>query len=256
MLTLGLLVAIVLSLGSHLHVDGHLLTAIPLPGDILAHVPVFDSILPARFDVLVDLVMGAFLALYVDTVRWHEKGTQRNGAALLVLAVAITLAPQAPLPTYYPAIPRYFSSGGDVRRLPRGIVALVVPYGDGEDTMAPMLWQEVSNFRFKMVAGAMYTAGKDGRASLGRSLWGTGTTMDCIMQLEQSGQSPKLCTSDPVQVVRSALRNLGVGVLIEGPLGYPPQTAFSPRLTALLSKVVGHGPVADQGVLVWRHPWA
>lgn len=252
----GILTSVVLSLGSHLHVDGHVIQFLPLPGELLAHLPVFDNILPARFDVLIDLALGGFVALYMERVDWRESRIASLRAGCLLLLVAVTLAPQTPLPTYFPAVPRYFEPGGDVEELAQGTVALVVPYGDGENTMAPMLWQAVAGFRFKMVAGAMYTAGKNGSPSLGRSLWGTGTTMDCIMQLEQSGEAPTPCTSDPVAVMRSSLKALGVKVFIVGPLGYGSQMAFSPRITALLSKVAGGQPIQREGILLWAHPWA
>ena len=45
--------------------------------------------------------------------------------------------PQFPVATTGPATARYFLPGGDVRLLSQGTTALVVPYGDNEQTMGP-----------------------------------------------------------------------------------------------------------------------
>jgi hypothetical protein len=130
---------------------------------------------------------------------------------------------------------------------------MVVPYGDGEDTIAPMLWQASADFRFRMVAGTMYTAGRNGVPSLGRSLWGTGTTMDCVMQLIQMGEGVTPCTSDPVGAVRSELDQLKVSVIIMGPMDYGQDPSLAPPIRKFLSEVAGVGPRSRQGVLVWPY---
>jgi len=250
------LAAIVWSFGGYLHFNGAVEHAFPLPWRIFANWPVLDNVLPARFDLFTDFGLAALLSVFVDrtvlssTWSWKSRGV---GVVAVVLA-CITLAPSAPVGAYSPDIPRYFLARGDVQALPQGTVAFVVPYGDGELTMGPMLWQAISGFRIRMVAGAMYTAGPHGRPSLGRSLWGTGSTTDCVMQLLQSGVSTRPCTADPVAAVRSDLNQLKAKVIIMGPMAYggAPSPLTAP-MESFLSSVAGSQPRHDEGVLIWHY---
>ncbi len=56
-----------LSFGSTLHVAGTD-THIPLPGAILAHLPVLDNLVPARFAVYVALCTALLFGVFVDSL--------------------------------------------------------------------------------------------------------------------------------------------------------------------------------------------
>ena len=253
--SLATLAALVWGLGSYLHFDGKVEHVVPLPGRLLAALPVFDNVLPARFDLFVDLGLAGLVAVFVDRVICNRSArtASRTAGVLGLLLIGATWVPTAPLPSYNPRTPKYFLAGGGAGSLRQGTVAMVVPYGDGEDTIAPMLWQALADFRFRMVAGTMYTAGRNGVPSLGRSLWGTGTTMDCVMQLIQMGEGVTPCTSDPVGAVRSELDQLKVRVIIMGPMDYGQNPSLAPPIRKFLSEVAGVGPRSRQGVLVWPY---
>ena len=159
---LGTITALLWSLGPFLHFDGVSERAIGLPGVLLALVPVGDNILPARFDLFTDFGLGALISVFVDRAVLAGSWRARVAGGTAVLLVCVSLAPRAPIAAYSPGTPQYFAPKGDVRSLRQGSIALVVPYGDSSLTMAPMLWQAVSGFRFRMVAGAMFTAGPGG----------------------------------------------------------------------------------------------
>ena len=145
-----------------------------MPAPPLPSAPESDCLRPYRY-----------FAIFIDRIVLSatERRQVRAAASVVLALVCVTLPPRAPIPDYSLAIPRYCLPDGEVGSLVAGTAAPVVPYGDGETTMAPMLWQATAGFRFRMVAGAMYTAGRNGSRSLGRSLWGTGSIMDCVMQL-------------------------------------------------------------------------
>lgn len=254
-LSLTTLAVAIWSLGPYLHFNGHVEHAIVLPARLLAMLPVLDNILPARFDLFLDLGLAALLTIFIDRVVLSCRLISRSSVlgALAVLLVGVSIAPRAPAPAYAPHTPRYFLGGGGSRSIRQGTIALVIPYGDGAATMAPMLWQAVSGFTFRMVAGAMYTAGPNGRPSLGRSLWGTGSTMDCVMQLLQAGGSPKICTGDPVGAVKSELDQLGVSLIIMGPMDYGQDPSLGPGIRAFLTRVAGFPPRREQGVFLWQY---
>ena len=249
----GTAAALVWSLGAFLHIDGITHHLLPLPGRLLDYLPVVDNILPARFDLFIDLGLAALVAVFVDRGVLAGSWRARVVGGLAFVLVCVTLAPRMPLPVYVTDTPRYFLPGGDIDALRQGTVALVVPYGDGESTMDPLLWQAESGFRVRMVAGAIYTAARAGGAAFGESLWPSGTTLDCVMQLLQAGVSTDPCTSDPVGAVRVELDQLGVQVILMGPMAYGTEPALERPMEAFLSRVAGTAPRIDEGALVWPY---
>ncbi len=253
----GTLAVLILSFGSYLHVDGVVEGAVPLPGRLLAMLPVFENILPVRFDLFVDFGLAALAGVFIDRVVL-DRSVRREGrvaASVAVILACVTLTPKSPLIVYRPEIPAYFLPGGDSGSLAPGSIALVVPYGDGDNSEEPMLWQAVSGFRFKMVAGDMETAGRNGVPMEGRTLWGTGLPIDCVFQYLQDGKPFGSCTARPVRAVRSALDKLRVAVIIMGPMDYGNDPALAPPVIRFLSDVAGRRPQADQGALIWvYHP--
>jgi hypothetical protein len=249
---LGTIAALVWSLGPFLHFNGGSEKAIGFPGAVLVLLPVADNILPARFDLFTDFGLGALIAVFVDRVVLAGSWRARAAGGTAMLLVCVTLAPKAPIAAYSPGTPRYFAADGDVRSLRQGSIALVVPYGDGEATMAPMLWQTVSGFRFRMVAGAMFTAGPRGAPAFGG--YAGGTSLDCVMGNLQLGLPPGACTADPVEAARAELDKLRVSVIIMGPLAYGTDPALTRQMEQFLDAVAGAPPRYDESVLLWEYP--
>jgi hypothetical protein len=247
---LGTCAAVVWSLGPYLHVAGVSHHVLPLPGRLLANLPVLANLLPARFDLFLDLGLAALVAVFVDRVvlagRWRFR---IMGAVALALVVA-TLAPRMPLTASASETPRYFLPGGDVASLAPGTTALVVPYGDSSSSMEPLLWQAQSGFRFRMVSGTIWTAGPGAAPSFGRPAT---TTLDCVMDALQNSGTTSGCGSDLVGAVRGDLDQLGVKVIILGPLAYGSEPALQAPMEDFLTQVAGGPPRSDQGVEVWAY---
>jgi hypothetical protein len=155
-----------------------------------------------------------------------------------------------PLTAYTSETPRYFLPGGDVAALAPGTTALVVPYGDSSLSMEPLLWQAQSGFRFRMVSGTIWTAGPGGAPSFGRPMT---TTLDCVMNALQTSGTASGCGSDLIGAVRSDLDQLGVRVIILGPLAYRTEPALQAPMEDFLTQVAGGPPRSDQGVEVWAY---
>ena len=87
-------VALLLSFGSTLHVGGND-THIPLPGAILAHLPVLDNLVPARFAVYVALFTALLFGVFVDSLPGspaehpRRAGEHRAHCRYLLTAAAI-----------------------------------------------------------------------------------------------------------------------------------------------------------------------
>jgi dolichyl-phosphate beta-glucosyltransferase len=249
---LGTIAAFIWSLGPYLHFDGVSERAIGLPGAVLVLLPVADNILPARFDLFTDFGFAALIAVFVDRAVLAGSWRARAASGTAMLLVCVTLAPREPIAAYAPGTPRYFVATGEVRSLRQGTSVLVVPYGDSTQTMAPMLWQAVSGFRFRMVAGTMWTAGPRGAASFGGSTGGT--SLDCIMEELQFGRPPTDCTAYPLEAARSELDKLRVSAIIMGLLAYGTDPTLMRPMEQFVTAVAGAPPRHDEGVLLWEYP--
>ncbi|MGC8628552.1 MAG: hypothetical protein ACP5VR_13585, partial [Acidimicrobiales bacterium] len=100
------LAVILWSLGEHLHFNGAVEHAFPLPWRIFAKWPVLDNLLPDRFDLFTDFGVAALLTVFIDSwilspaLNWRRRGT----GLVVLLLVCATLAPSAPVGAYSPDI--------------------------------------------------------------------------------------------------------------------------------------------------------
>ena len=158
------LAAFVLSLGSRLSIDGHV-THIPLPESLLAHVPVLDNLVPARFSFVVLLFAIISLAVGADrliaiiaarkALRLRDRLNNATGIASLVACVALLL-PQVPMTTVAPYWP--LNINGVLKTIPTGSVVLTYPLTTYDYTEA-MSWQAADEMKFKLIGGYMLVQG-------------------------------------------------------------------------------------------------
>ncbi len=179
----------VLQLGGHLTLTVRP-TAVPLPFELLAHLPVFEDIIPSRFSQFVGLGVGALVAVAVDcilaelTTSWRElhpptpreasgsssparssRAMGRLGRALaagavVVVGIALAAPDQSygahgvgPAKAFEAERTTSTSQGtGPSGLLPRGAVVLAYPVPAFPDDQA-MLWQAVDGLHFRLVGG-------------------------------------------------------------------------------------------------------
>jgi hypothetical protein len=136
-----LIIAVVLSLGPFLLIAGRI--TMPLPGAILAVLPLLNKALPAR------LTLYAFLALGLMTSLWLATSPAplwvRGFAAVLVI---LSTMPNLSSSFWTTArdLPRFFADGSYTKYLARGEAVVTLPY-------SPMLWQLESRWYYRMVGG-------------------------------------------------------------------------------------------------------
>ncbi|MBQ1053086.1 DUF2079 domain-containing protein [Micromonospora sp. C51] len=100
-----------LSFGPVAKVDGRR-TDLPMPFDLLGHLPVVNAALPARFALVVTPVIGLLLAYAVDHLRRRPIG--RPAAVAWTVGFAVALVPLLPTPlltSEREPIPRFITSG-------------------------------------------------------------------------------------------------------------------------------------------------
>ena len=164
----------VLSLGTHLVVDlrgGYL----PLPFDLLAHLPALDNILPIRFAYYTAACLAAVIAFGLDDLRRgsHESSTvsrQRQRSAAFPAGFAFTIVCVALVVTWLPTWP-YPSQA--VTLLPAAVtkalpadnpIILAYPYLLAPEDQAN-LWQAGARLSFRLFGVYGFVPGVGHRAT-------------------------------------------------------------------------------------------
>ena len=157
--------ALLLSFGSHLHVDGHR-TGIPLPFLVMTHLPLLDSSVAARWVTYFWLFAALLLALVLDAAHSAVAADGRLGryggavvSGLVAVVVLLPLLPAWPYATTPASVPSWFTSGA--RSLPTGSAALIYPVASSTNDSS-MLWQAMAQMDFRMPGGFAVIPGADG----------------------------------------------------------------------------------------------
>jgi hypothetical protein len=158
-------IALIMSMGSHLHVDGYR-TGIPLPFIVIEHLPLLNSSVASRWITYFWLFAALLLALLLDTVFGAVVASGRVGragaavaAGVLAVVVLLPLLPAWPYSSASASVPSWFTSAA--RSLPAGSAALVYPIASSSDDSA-MLWQAMANMQFRQPGGFAVIPGADG----------------------------------------------------------------------------------------------
>lgn len=157
-------IALVMSLGSKLHVDGHR-TGIPLPFIVIEHLPLLDSSVASRWITYFWLFAALLLVLLLDAVyKAVAKGRfGRRGAVawtgVLAVVVLLPLVPAWPYSAAPADVPAWFTSAA--RSLPAGSAALIYPLASSTNDSS-MLWQAMADMNFRMPGGFAVIPGPTG----------------------------------------------------------------------------------------------
>jgi hypothetical protein len=136
-------VALICILGPHLAVYGHKIA--PAPWILVRHLPVFDNVLPVRLGVYLALISAVAVSLWLAQA---PRSLWRNTVALLAV-LSLLPDPYKPLWTSGYGIPAFFTASAYRDCLDPGETVLTLPTSYG----TPLLWQAVSDFRFKLAGG-------------------------------------------------------------------------------------------------------
>ncbi len=150
---LGILAVVftALSFGPVAKVEGRR-TDLPMPFDLLGHLPVVNAALPARFALVVTPVIGLLLAYAVDQLR--RRPLSRPAAVAWTVGFAVALVPLFPTPlltSEREPIPRFITSGAWRDHVSPGGVLTPAPltldvYPDGQRWQAYALAHRQGEF--------------------------------------------------------------------------------------------------------------
>ena len=235
-------VALVLSMGSRLHVDGHL-TSIPLPFAIFVHLPLLQSGVASRYVNYFWLFVGLLVAVILDAcfsaLSVRGSGAQRGKALFVTWAIALfalfPLVPGWPYAWAPAAVPTWYTT--TARHLPVGSDVLVYPLASSVDASA-MVWQAMANMRFRMPGGYAVFASSSGAATFASAPSSLQEALAFCAEGERFPLSP--------DAVRSDLRKWRVQLVT---VAESAQGSFC--ATRLFAPALGR-PSATDGVLVWH----
>jgi hypothetical protein len=241
-------VAVVLSMGAHLRVNGQVHHRIPLPWAAIVHLPLVADAVPARLSLYLFLPVSILVAFLVWRLHRTRAGVRIAGYGALALAL-VPLIPTQPWPALSRDVPSFFTPSA-VEVVPAGSVALVLPFstepgyqpGDAPSSAAePMVWQAAAGFRYRMPSGYIRTPGRDGRPVFGPA---PTFTQDLVTRVAGGAPVP-LVTSDLRLRVLGDLDQWQVQTVIVGPM------AHGPEEVDLMTSVIGAPPRRDGDVWLW-----
>jgi hypothetical protein len=261
-------VAFVLSLGQRLYIDGHY-TKVPLPFEVLAHLPFLKSLLAVRFSLFTVMFAAGIVSIGLDELHWRASRSLRlswlpdhwrdAAAATLPLAVgaAMTLpfvasSAQAATPSH---VAPFFTSTL-VDAIPSKSVVLAYPYPkspvvghsytDRVDQV--LLDQAVSGMRFKLIGGyAWWPVPNEAYASPDPPPL-TPFGVEAFFDAAYNGSSQSAVLSqNHVSDLRQFMKKHDVDTVIVLPIGKHPTSVIF-QVTAAIGT-----PLQSGGVIVWNH---
>jgi hypothetical protein len=155
--------ALVLSMGSHLHVWGHD-TGVPLPFDVFTKLPFVESEVASRYCLFMWLFIAMAVGAILDRARAstnsgrgrHRQGGPRRRGPLPLMAVLALLGIVSLVPGWPYNIGQVYTPSALVRPTvdtgPVGSTLLTYPLARGAHNL-PMVWQALDGFAYRMPAG-------------------------------------------------------------------------------------------------------
>ncbi|NJP33533.1 DUF2079 domain-containing protein [Micromonospora thermarum] len=243
----------VLSFGPVAKVDGRR-TDLPMPFDLVGHLPVVNAALPARLALVVAPVIGVLLAYAVDALR-ADPPRSRPARAAWLAAFAVALVPLLPVPLLTlerEPIPRFFTSGTWREYVSPGGVLTPVPltldvYPDGQRWQAYALSHRQGEFAIPS-GFFLGPGGPDGRGRIGPPPRLLSSLMD---QAATFGAVP-IVTEGTTREVQADLRHWRIEAVVlpdrvHGAKWAVNQEAVRRAATALFGE-----PERVEDVWVWR----
>jgi hypothetical protein len=246
------LVAALLSMGPHLHVNGAVHHRVVLPWALVLKLPVLGNLLPSRLAIYLFLCAGILLAMFAGRLGSPLSGWRSLTGWLAVVVALVPLLPHEPTPVISNSVPPFFSPGGAIESVPRGSVVLVLPFATDPGTLAPgpatwtsvdaMTWQACAGYRFRMPSGYVLVPGPGDLPSHGPV---PTSTSRLVTDVAQGGPQPVI-TPELRTLVAADLERWGVRYIVVGPMRY--EAGERELMTQLLNRP----PEEVGGVFLWR----
>ncbi|GIJ52337.1 glycosyl transferase [Virgisporangium aliadipatigenens] len=238
-----------LSLGSVINLNGEP-TEWGGPWQFLAHLPLFDSVVPTRLALVVTPLVGILLARAVQRMG-DPVSALRAGPATAVpwIVLVAVLAPLVPTPipvTERPKVPVFFTDGAFRDWVPKGGVLVGVP-AMWQSNLHAMQWQTAADQEFA-IFGGYFLAPQPGdptrRAAYGPAYpW----TMRMISEVADQGR-PRLVTVDEIARARADFADMRADLVV-----LPAHHPRADVVRNLMDQLLPQGSLVG-GMWVWQVP--
>jgi hypothetical protein len=232
-------IALLISLGSTLHVAGTD-THIPMLGVILAHLPIADNLLPARFALYVALFTALLFGVFIDHLPAGRQGTRVLVVTSMLVAAAFV--PPLPFPTRAAVTPGYFTVAASP--IPPGATVLVLPFSHDFYSTQAMLWQAQAGMTFSMPEGYFINRQPSGVAAQGPPASVTSSALIAVAAGTRPGTPP--AAAERAQIL-AELQRWHVAEVLLGTMDQ-----HSSDMRAFLVGLLGSQPLDSDGVAVWK----
>jgi hypothetical protein len=244
--------ALVLSLGSGLVVHTEppaSISGFPLPGRLLAKLPLLKNAIPARFALFVSLFGALVLAVALDHLhqRWQHRRPQVPWPAVTApaLLAAVCFVPLLPAPFTGIAttgIPAFFTSSA-VDQIPVASTAVIYPF-PSDNVPNAALWQAVTDMRFRQPGTTLLVpGGPDGSVAFSPAIGYDRSTLTARVLIGMDlGRLPTESAALRADL-RHQLGTWNVRSFVAFPIGSP----NAPQAVAFLTWLFGRAPVLSAG---------
>ena len=230
------LILTVLALGYTLHINGAP-TGVLMPWGMTEKLPVVGNLLPVRWMLVINLLVGLLVGLAFDALPAGSKNRWLGGA--LIGLCLLPLLPRQGLSSLPTNTPAFFTAGGKGLR---GTV-LVLPYPTPQNATA-MTWAAEAGVGFAMPGG--YFVGPNPK---GRAVFGTRPARPSIVTLQRlpAADNPTRIDARQREQFRLYLAYWKATTIVLGPMHG--RLLYLLYLTALLRRE----PALTDGVYIWRN---
>jgi hypothetical protein len=233
------------TLGPTLIVDHHD-TGLWLPGRVLLHLPLLQTIWPYRIELFVALGVAVLFAVGLD--RFHDEYSaklpkhRRTTFIVQALVLLLALAPLVPVPYAATSIPTptYLQTAAH-DEIPPGSVVVMYPF-PGESDSVSMLWQAQDAMRYRLAGGNAWAPGPGGVTEISDALSVTQSALDGIYL---RGSAPVI-TPKLQKGILSDLKQWRASTIVVD-LAAP----GSRLVVEMFRRALGATPRYQQGVAVW-----
>jgi hypothetical protein len=245
-LTVVALVFAVLSLGRTVKVGGRTVLAHG-PMSLLDHVQLFDSVVPARFGLVLIPVIAILIAFSVRAASVHTGTTTshawlRYGWPLVLTAALLPIAPTPVPATPAAPVPAFFTSG-QWRPYVRGDQSVfVVDSVFWTGSFITMGWDNATGQDYKMVGGYFLGPSAHGQGYYGPPFR---PTQELLVNIVQYGASTRI-TAAQRAAFRADIRYWDAAIVV-----LSPRAPHYDQLRRVLDQLTGQPARQVPGALVW-----
>jgi hypothetical protein len=251
------LIGFIFSLGSSLYINNRP-TGIAMPEAIFTHLPVLDSIIPARFSFVVALFAVIAVTVggdqYAESLASRKKTSPINlvdvAGVLSLLFALLLVVPRVPFLTGPPTWPK--DTVSTLKVIPSGAVTLTYPFTLSQFTEA-MSWQAESGMRFRLIGGYATVQGSKHAGQQYQTLLKPAFVQEYLTKAQGTYSwipfyPPPKATVDPVKALCQFIAKYRVGAVVYWHDGAHPVRVKNLFLEALGTPVKS---TEDRKVLVW-----